>query len=126
MIEAGFSRDQAVAAINAVGATTLNEVPKAIKWQLEQGTAEKLAEASAAREVHTFDMMDFDGYALMWGDKHRTQTVDECGKKCLEWKPLPPSNFACNVCSRAYYGSHRRETSTFLMRANPSLPTGDR
>ena len=30
-----------------------------------------MQEAQAAREVYSFEKMDFDGYALMWGDKHR-------------------------------------------------------
>lgn len=36
-------------------------------------------------------------YALLWGDKHRTSTLEECGKRCLEWKPKPPANYACNI-----------------------------
>ena len=47
--------------------------------------------------MHAFDKMDFDGYALMWGDKHRARSLEECGQKCAAWKPVPPSNFACNV-----------------------------
>ena len=37
------------------------------------------------------------GYALVWGDRHRTRTLDECGERCLNWKPQKPSLFACNV-----------------------------
>ena len=33
----------------------------------------------------------------MWGDNHRTKTLEECGQKCLEWKPKPPSMYACNI-----------------------------
>ena len=97
MIEAGFSRAQAIAALEAVGAKTKDDVQKAIQWSLKQGAEKNLEEAKAEREVHSFEKMDFDGYALMWGDKHRTSTIDECGKKCLEWKPQPPSNFVCNI-----------------------------
>ncbi len=42
-------------------------------------------------------MMDFDGYALVWGDKHRTRSLEECGQRCLDWKPQRPSMYACNV-----------------------------
>ena len=97
MIEAGFSRAQAVKALEAVGAKSKDDIPKAIKWQLEQGTDRNLAEFRAEREVQSWDMMDFDGYALIWGDKHRVRTLEECGKKCIEWVPKPPANFACNA-----------------------------
>ena len=43
--------------------------------------------------MHAFDAMDFDGYAVMWGDKHRTRTLEECGRKCVEFVPQPPTNF---------------------------------
>jgi hypothetical protein len=56
-----------------------------------------LAEAQAERVVHAYPNMDFDGYALVWGDRHRTRTLDECGERCLNWKPQKPSLFACNV-----------------------------
>ena len=36
-------------------------------------------------------------YAIVWGDKHRTATLQECGQKCLEWQPQPPSMYACNI-----------------------------
>lgn len=36
-------------------------------------------------------------YALLWGDKHRTSTLEACGKRCMDWSPKPPANFACNV-----------------------------
>ena len=36
-------------------------------------------------------------YAIVWGDNHRTKTLEECGQKCLEWKPKPPSMYACNI-----------------------------
>ena len=97
MIEAGFSREQSARALEAVDAKAPSDVPKAIEWQLAQNKDKGLQEARAAREVHIFDMMDFDGYAVAWGDKHRARTVEECGDKCRAWKPLPPANFACNI-----------------------------
>ncbi len=97
MIEAGFSREQAAAALGAIGAKAVSDVPRAIEWALKQGTDRNLAEFNAEREVHTFSRIDFDGYAVMWGDKHRARSLDECGRRCAEWKPRPPSNFACNV-----------------------------
>jgi hypothetical protein len=97
MIEAGFSRAQAIKALEATGAKSSADVPKAIEWSLAQAKDKNRAEFEAAREVHWFEKMDFDGYAVVWGDKNRARTVGECGKKCLEWKPLPPSNFPCNV-----------------------------
>mmetsp|Transcript_68248 Transcript_68248/g.204495 ORF Transcript_68248/g.204495 Transcript_68248/m.204495 type:complete len:355 (-) Transcript_68248:209-1273(-) len=130
MIEAGFSRAQADEALTAIGATAMTDVPKAIEWSLKKSADKNKLEASVAREVHTFDKMDFDGCAracdssaqrssapkllastqpdgprphptradaLVWGDKHRTRTLEECGARCIAWKPQPPSHFVCNV-----------------------------
>ena len=97
MIEAGFSRRQSVEALSAVSAKTTQDIRKAIEWSLRQGTDKNLMEYRQEREVVPFEKMDFDGYALLWGDKHRTSTLEECGKRCLEWKPQPPAHFACNV-----------------------------
>ena len=36
-------------------------------------------------------------YAIVWGDNHRTKTIEECAQRCLEWKPQPPSMYACNI-----------------------------
>ena len=97
MIEAGFSRQQAVTALAAVNASQPADVPRAIQWTLKRGAEQGLAEFAAEREVHTYEKMDFDGYAVVWGDKHRARSLEECGQKCAAWKPQPPSNFPCNV-----------------------------
>ena len=97
MIEAGFSRAQSIEALTAVGAKATQDIKKAIDWSLRQGADKNLMEYRQEREVFAFDKMDFDGYALLWGDKHRTSTLEECGKRCMEWAPKPPANFACNI-----------------------------
>ena len=97
MTKLGSSRTQAVAALSAVNATKQEDVRKAIEWSLKQDADKHLAEAQAERVVHAYPNMDFDGYALVWGDRHRTRTLDECGERCLNWKPQKPSLFACNV-----------------------------
>ena len=80
--------------------------------------------AATEREAHSFEKIDFDGraracvgcagrlgtlspnplsaprprrYAIVWGDNHRTKTIEECAQRCLEWKPQPPSMYACNI-----------------------------
>ena len=87
-------------------------------------TLRSRAEAASEREAHSFEKIDFDGrarayvgcggrlgtlspnplspprprrYAIVWGDNHRTKTVEECAQRCLEWKPQPPSMYACNI-----------------------------
>ena len=97
MIEAGFSRAQAEEALAATGAKEVSDVPKAIEWSMKKGAEKNKLEATLPRDIHTFDKMDFDGYAVVWGDKHRARTLEECGAKCLAWKPLPPAHYACNV-----------------------------
>lgn len=97
IIEAGFSRASAARALAAVMAKSTKDVPRAIEWLLRQNAEANLVEAHAAREVHFFDAMDFDGYALAWGDGHRTSSLEACGQRCFEWTPRKPSNFPCNV-----------------------------
>lgn len=97
IIEAGFSREQAREGLAAVNAKSAADNQKVIEWLLKRDMEKNKAEAEAEREVHSYEKMDFDGYALQWGDKHRARTLQECGQKCLEWKPQPPSMYACNI-----------------------------
>ena len=87
-------------------------------------TLRSRAEAASEREAHSFEKIDFDGrarayvgcggrlgtlspnplsaprpcrYAIVWGDNHRTKTIEECAQRCLEWRPQPPSMYACNI-----------------------------
>ena len=61
MIEAGFSRGQSVEALQAVGAKSSQDIPKAIQWSLRQGADRNLMEFRMEREVQSFEKMDFDG-----------------------------------------------------------------
>ena len=61
MIEAGFSRGQSVEALQAVGAKSSRDIPKAIQWSLRQGADRNLMEFRMEREVQSFEKMDFDG-----------------------------------------------------------------
>ena len=98
MIEAGFNRAQAIEALTAVGAKASADVQKAIDWVLKRDAEKNRQEAERSDRVAIwYDQMDFDGYAVMWGDKHRKATADECGAACVAWKPLPPANYACNI-----------------------------
>ena len=97
IVEAGFSRAQAIEGITAVDAKTREDNPKIIEWLLKKDAEKNKAEAAAEREVFSYPKMDFDGYALVWGDKHRTRSLEACGQKCLEWKPQPPAMYACNI-----------------------------
>jgi hypothetical protein len=98
MIEGGFDAPSSIRALNATGARALADVPKAIRWATSQGGAARgLAEFEAAREPVIFEHMDFDGYALRWGDKHRTSSAAECAAKCAAWRPVAPTFFACNI-----------------------------
>mmetsp|Transcript_7175 Transcript_7175/g.15868 ORF Transcript_7175/g.15868 Transcript_7175/m.15868 type:complete len:338 (-) Transcript_7175:76-1089(-) len=97
MIEAGFSRAQAIEAIAAVNASKSADIPKAISWQLQRDADENLNEWKSERVVLSFDHMDFDGYALLWGNVNKAPSLQECGERCLKWKPVGPSNYPCNI-----------------------------
>jgi len=97
IIEAGFSREQAREGLAAVAAKTKEDNPKVIEWLLKRDLERSRAESASEREAHSFEKIDFDGYAIVWGDNHRTKTVEECAQRCLEWKPQPPSMYACNI-----------------------------
>jgi hypothetical protein len=98
MIEGGFSAEASIRALNATGARAPADVPRAMRWAFEQGGKERgMAEFGAVRLAHGFENMDFDGYALRWGNTHRTATLAECGQKCKEWEPVAPTWFPCNI-----------------------------
>lgn len=98
MIEGGFSASASIRALKATAALKLADVPKAIRWAIEQGGKERgLAEFAQERDVRIFNHTDFDGYALKWGDKHRAASSAECGEKCRAWVPVPPTWFPCNI-----------------------------
>ncbi len=63
MIEAGFSRTQAESALAAVDAKSSTDIPRAIRWQLQQGADRNKAEAGGPREAVWFANLDLDGYA---------------------------------------------------------------
>eukprot|EP00965_Chrysotila_dentata_P245979 6206887-Pleurochrysis_carterae.AAC.2 len=75
MIEAGFSRAQAIEAIAAVNASKSADIPKAISWQLQRDADENLNEWKSERVVLSFDHMDFDGYALLWGNVNKAPSL---------------------------------------------------
>ena len=98
MVTLGFSLEQSTRAITATRVSTEAEVySKAQPWLLKQQVEANLAEAAADRELRTFDHMDMDGYALKWGSDNKASSLEECGRTCLEWKPLPPYHMPCNV-----------------------------
>ncbi|KAG8466962.1 hypothetical protein KFE25_008341 [Diacronema lutheri] len=98
MIEGGFSAPASMRALSATGVTRLPDVPRAIKWAIEQGGKERgLAEFALDREALIFNHTDFDGYAIRWGDKHRAASAADCADKCRAWLPVAPTWFVCNV-----------------------------
>ena len=100
MITLGFSMDEAKRAIAATHASSEVEVhSKAQPWSLKRRIAANQAEFAAEREIVSFDHMDMDGYALRWGsDKDmRSASLEDCGNKCKQYKPMPPYYMPCNV-----------------------------
>ena len=56
-----------------------------------------MAEYAAEREVHSWDAMDMDGFALRWGSDHIQPSLEACGQACKEYKPVPPYHQPCNI-----------------------------
>ena len=97
MITLGFSAAEAERAVTATRASTEAEVhSKAQPWSLNRRIEANKAEFAAEREIVSFDHMDMDGYALRWGsDKDmKSASLQECGKKCREYKPVAPCKIA--------------------------------
>ncbi|KAJ1638929.1 hypothetical protein T492DRAFT_940197 [Pavlovales sp. CCMP2436] len=98
MVEAGFSAQSSVRALNATGALVPSDVRKAIRWAIEQGGREKgFAEFNTSRETKIFEHADFDGYAIKWGNTHRKANAQACADACMKWEPIPPTWFVCNT-----------------------------
>jgi hypothetical protein len=93
MVTLGFSKEESQRAIEATHTTTEKEIySKAQPWSLERRVSANKAEYAAEREIHTFDHMDMDGYALRWGNDASviSSSLDECGRKCRDFKPEKP------------------------------------
>lgn len=100
MVTLGFSTEESTRAITETRTTTEKEIySKAQPWSLERRIAANQAEYAAEREVHTFDHMDMDGYALRWGNAPEviSKSIEECGRKCKDFKPEKPYFMPCNV-----------------------------
>ena len=99
MVTLGFSREEATRAVTATRASTEAEVhSKAQPWSLKQRIEANQAEFAAEREMHSFDHMDIDGYALRWGSDNKASSLEDCGRRCLEFAPKKDQYYMpCNV-----------------------------
>ena len=98
MVTLGFSREQSQQAVMATQPNSEAEVySKAQPWLLKQRVEANKAEAAAERELHTFDHMDMDGYALRWGSDNKAESLQDCGRRCMDFKPEAPYFMPCNV-----------------------------
>jgi hypothetical protein len=65
------------------------------------------------RECHTFPHTDFDGFAVTWGSANVQTSAEDCCQSCLNYKPVPPSYYPCNI----WYVSAR--TPPYVLRRRP-------
>ena len=88
MVTLGFSKEEATRAVTATRSASEAEVhSKAQPWSLTQRVEANKAEFAVERELHFFDHMDMDGYALRWGSDNIASSFEDCGKRCMNYKP---------------------------------------
>ena len=105
LIQAGFSRERAREALTAVfAAGTVKPgdeaepiVRAAHDWLFADNKEQNMAEAAAERVSLMWPRTDFDGYAVIWGINHLTETPEECAQRCIDYKPAGASWYACNI-----------------------------
>eukprot|EP01065_Artemidia_motanka_P018772 TRINITY_DN22127_c0_g1_i1.p1 TRINITY_DN22127_c0_g1~~TRINITY_DN22127_c0_g1_i1.p1 ORF type:complete len:286 (+),score=52.32 TRINITY_DN22127_c0_g1_i1:67-924(+) len=99
IIQAGFSEQRARAAVKELGHG--NCCTRHIHWLFKkQGQPEwkrRWPDDPSERVCHIRNHTDYDGYAVVWGLQHKTDTAEECCERCKQYSPRPPDNYPCNV-----------------------------
>jgi hypothetical protein len=100
LIQAGFPRARAEAALRAVGEDDCCEPQK--RWLFEQtrgsgGTPADAAKTKLSESCHARESTDYDGYAVTWGSANIQATPEACCESCRAYEPKAPDFFPCNV-----------------------------
>ena len=106
LIQAGFPRTRAEAALRAVGEDDCCEPQK--RWLFEQnrgsgaGPSRAGAEAGAEKtklsaSCHARESTDYDGYAVTWGSANIRASPEACCESCRAYEPRAPDFYPCNV-----------------------------
>ena len=97
LIQAGFPRARAEAALRAVGEQDCCEPQK--RWLFEQtrGALADTREAQMSGSCHVRENTDYDGYAVAWGSANPQPDAEKCCESCRAHEPKPPDFYPCNV-----------------------------
>jgi hypothetical protein len=104
LIQAGFPRTRAEAALRAVGEKDCCEAQK--RWLFEQnrggGDGDVVSgggegNKTLSDECHVKPHTDYDGYAVMWGSANIQPSPEACCQSCHDYTPKAPDFYPCNV-----------------------------
>eukprot|EP00958_Prasinococcus_capsulatus_P013133 scaffold1328_cov394-Prasinococcus_capsulatus_cf.AAC.19 len=86
IIQAGFPREKAVRVLEELG--NENCCQRHIHWLFKnQKSTIKWPDDPSKLVCHRREHTDFDGYAVVWGIDHKTDTPEECCERCKNYKP---------------------------------------
>ena len=97
LIQAGFPRARAEAALRAVG--NENCCQPQMKWLFEQSREanKEAAQKPKSGQCHKRDNTDYDGYAVKWGGQNIQPSWEACCQSCRDYQPVPPNLYPCNI-----------------------------
>ena len=100
LIQAGFPRARAEAALHAVGEDDCCEPQK--RWLFEQNRGSGSGPSRAGKtkmsaSCYARESTDYDGYAVTWGSANIQASPEACCESCRVYEPRAPDFFPCNV-----------------------------
>lgn len=96
LIQAGFPRARAEAALRAVG--NENCCQPQMKWLFEQSRATNAERPKPkSGQCNKQENTDYDGFAVRWGSANIQQSWEDCCKSCHDYVPNPPDFYPCNI-----------------------------
>jgi hypothetical protein len=96
LIQAGFPRARAEAALRAVG--NENCCQPQMKWLFDQSRATNVERRKPkSGQCNKMENTDYDGFAVKWGGQNIQPSWDACCQSCHDYVPNPPDFYPCNI-----------------------------
>jgi hypothetical protein len=96
LIQAGFPRARAEAALRAVGNDDCCAPQMKYLFEETKRKAANTADAPKSSECHMRPNTDYDGFAVKWGSANLQDSWEACCKSCQEYVP-EGDGYPCNV-----------------------------